>query len=367
MEGEVDHHEQPLSPLARFFHESGSNVYSIAIFGMKTVIDVDVLKVDLLVHMVQKNKRFTSLQVENKNGSMKWVPSHPNIDNHVVVVPELDPNMESSDKFIEDYISNLSISQIDYSKPLWDVHILNIKTSYAQSICVFRFLACSSKVSDPETLPTLPGIRYTPLKRSPLLKERPRRFAFTSVSLGDIKIVKNAMNVTVKDVIVGVVQSGLYRYLNRRYAFVLLPFNIRPRKDPLDYVRDVKTVMERKKASFEPLSVASFIELFVRLFGIKLAAKVFLKVESRTTLWFSNIPGPQEEIVFCGHEVAYLAPSSYGQPGALMITAVSYVDKVTFAVSVDEEIVPDPQKLCDDLQESFYLIKTSVSAVEECV
>ena len=50
-----------------------------------------------------------------------------------------------------------------------------------------------------------------------------------------------------------------------------------------------------------------------------------------------------------------------------MITAVSYVDKVTFAVSVDEAIVPDPQKLCDDLQESFYLIKTSVSAVEECV
>nr|GFD32417.1 O-acyltransferase, WSD1 domain-containing protein [Tanacetum cinerariifolium] len=52
---------------------------------------------------------------------------------------------------------------------------------------------------------------------------------------------------------------------------------------------------------------------------------------------------------------------------ALMITAVSYVDKVTFTVSVDEEIVPDPQKLCDDLQESFYLIKTSVLVVEECV
>ncbi|GJX35822.1 O-acyltransferase WSD1-like protein [Tanacetum coccineum] len=275
MEGEVDHHEQPLSPLAWFFHESGSNVYSIAIFGMKTVIDVDVLKANLLVHMVQKNKRFTSLQVENKNGSMKWVPSHPNIDNHVVVVPELDPNMESSDKFIEDYISNLSISQIDYSKPLWDVHILNIKTSYAQGICVFRFhhslgdglslmnllLACSSKVSDPETLPTLPDTD-TPLKRFPLLKERPRRFAFTSVSLGDIKIVKNAMNVASSDKI----SHGRW---GNKAAFVLLPFNIRPRKDPLDYVRDVKTIMERKKASFEPLCVASFIELFVRLFGIK--------------------------------------------------------------------------------------------------
>ncbi|PWA87915.1 O-acyltransferase, WSD1 domain-containing protein [Artemisia annua] len=461
-EGEVEH-EQPLSPLARIFHESGSNVYNIAIFGMKTLIDVDVFKSELLAHMVEKNRRFTSLQVEKENGSMTWVPSHPDIDNHVAVVPELDPNMESSDKFIEDYISNLSRSQIDYSKPLWDVHILNIKTSYAQGICVFRFhhslgdglslmnllLACSSKVSDPETLPTLPGnnvsshhIRVTsfvslfivfwntivglvmilltalflkdtdtPLKRS-LLKNSPRCFAFTTVSLGDIKMVKNAMNVTVNDVIVGVVQSGLYRYLNQRYgggesnnkvpknirfraniafnlrpstqvdassdkishgrwgnkaSFVQLPFNIRQRKDPLDYVRDVKTVMGRKKASFEPLCVASFIELFVRLFGIKLAAKIFSKIESRATLWFSNVPGPQEEIAFCRHEVAYLAPTSYGIPGALVITAVSYVDKVTFAVSVDEAIVPDPQKLCDDLQESFYLIKTSVSAVEECV
>ncbi|GKF82585.1 O-acyltransferase WSD1-like protein [Tanacetum coccineum] len=96
----------------------------------------------------------------------------------------------------------------------------------------------------------------------------------------------------------------------------------------------------------------------------QLAAKILQKVEARTTLWFSNIPGPQEEVAFCGHEIVYLAPSSYGQTAALMITAVSYVDKVTFAVSVDDEIVRDPQNLCDDLQESLHLIKTAVLAGE---
>ncbi|PWA67223.1 O-acyltransferase, WSD1 domain-containing protein [Artemisia annua] len=154
---------------------------------------------------------FGDITVEKQNGSMAWVPSHPNIDIHVIVVPELDPNMESSD---------------------------------------------NSKVLDPETLPTLPGNKvsshhirvtsfvslfivfwntivglvmilltalflkdtYTPLTRSPLLENRPHCFAFTTVSLGDIKMVKNAMNVTVNDVIVGVVQSGLYRYLNWRYG-----------------------------------------------------------------------------------------------------------------------------------------------------
>ncbi|KAK3182735.1 hypothetical protein Dsin_030021 [Dipteronia sinensis] len=37
------------------------------------------------------------------------------------------------------------------------------------------------------------------------------------------------------------------------------------------------------------------------------------------TLQFSNVPGPQEEIIHHGHPVAYVAPSCYGQSGGLMI------------------------------------------------
>nr|GEY95069.1 O-acyltransferase WSD1-like [Tanacetum cinerariifolium] len=95
------------------------------------------------------------------------------------------------------------------------------------------------------------------------------------------------------------------------------------------------------------------------LFGIKFAGKLSYKVFSNTTLWFSNVPGPQEEISFFGHKVAYLAPSCYGQPSALMIHVISYMDKVTFVLSVDEETIPDPHKLCDDLQESLNIIKAS--------
>lgn len=35
---------------------------------------------------------------------------------------------------------------------------------------------------------------------------------------------------------------------------------------------------------------------------------------SQTTLWFSNVAGPQEEISLFGHPVAYIAPSCFGQP-----------------------------------------------------
>lgn len=175
---------------------------------------------------------------------MKWIPAHVNIDDHVIIA-KLDHNMESSDKFVEDYISYLSASHIENTKPLWDLHILDIKTSEAEGICVFRFhhylgdgmslmnllLSCTCKVSDLEALPTLPSNNKssvtkvpsiwlgftilwnsfvalvmfvltalfledtkTPMKGSEGVEQRPRCFVIRSISLDDIKFVKRAMN-----------------------------------------------------------------------------------------------------------------------------------------------------------------------------
>ncbi|KAJ0817309.1 putative O-acyltransferase, WSD1, chloramphenicol acetyltransferase-like domain superfamily [Helianthus annuus] len=260
--------DQPLSPMARLFHEPGSNVYIISMLGCKTKIRPDVVKQNL-VHSLFRHPRFSSLQVtDNKTGDIKWVPTNVNIDNHVIV-PEIDPNIEFPDKFVEDYMSNLSRSSIDRSKPLWDLHLLNIKTTDAEGTGVFRFhhslgdglslmtlfLACTRQSSDTEALPTLPVSKdtayikvtslwsvleilwnsivavmmfvftvlflkdtETPLKGSVGVENRPRRFVRKSVSLADIKVVKNAMNVTLNDVVLGVTQAGLSRYLNRRYS-----------------------------------------------------------------------------------------------------------------------------------------------------
>ena len=43
-----------------------------------------------------------------------------------------------------------------------------------------------------------------------------------------------------------------------------------------------------------------------------------------------------------------------------MIDFQSYINKMTFVLSVDEEIIPDPQRLCDDLEESLKFIKDVV-------
>ncbi|CAH1426570.1 unnamed protein product [Lactuca virosa] len=463
--------DQPLSPMSRLFHEPGSNVYIITMMGCKTKINPAVVKQNL-VHSLLRHPRFSSLQVIDKEtGSFIWVPTNVNIDNHVIV-PKIEPNIAFPEKFVDDYISNLSKSPIESSKPLWDLHLLDIKTTNDEGTGVFRFhhslgdglslmtlfLACTRKSSDPDALPTLPVYKEssyikfstvrsvlemfwnsfvsvvmfvftvfflkdteTPLKGPLGVENRPRRFVRKSVNLSDIKVVKKVMDVTLNDVVLGVTQAGLSRYLNRRYSenmnlngsdhlkkndfipknirlratfffnlrpttridtfvetmktgkmgrwgnqigYVLLPFAIGLKTDPLDYVKEAKAVIDRKKASLEPLYTYFVVYLVLKLFGIKAVGKLNHKVFFNTTLWFTNVPGPQEEVTFYGHEITYIAPSCYGQPNALMIHILSYMDKLTFIISADEETIPDPERLCDDLEESLYLIKTSALASE---
>ncbi|EOX95706.1 O-acyltransferase family protein, putative [Theobroma cacao] len=465
--------EEPLSPSARLFHEPNFNVYIIATLGCKTRIYPDVVKANL-GHTLLKHPRFSSLQVEDEDnkGEMKWVRTEVDLERHVVV-PDLDPNMDLPDKFLEDYIYNLSKTTIDKSQPLWDLHLLNLRTSQSEAVGVFRIhhslgdgtslmsllLACTRQMNDPLALPTIPirkkqerkndrrgfwRIMFmlcsvfqvfwnsvvdvfmfmatalllkdteNPFKGLPGVEFTPRRIVYGTVSLDDIKLVKNAMNTTVNDVALGITQAGLSRYINRIYGgnkndgaaiemdnlpksirlrstllvnirpsagiqaladmmekdaeakwgnwigYVLLPFTIAIRDDPLDYVRDAKATIDRKKRSLEAIYTFSIAELVLKLFGVKAASALSHRIMSHTTMCFSNLVGPLEEIGFYGHPIAFLAPSSYGQPHALMINFQSYIDKMTIVLSVDEGTIPNPHQLCDDIVESLGLIKDAV-------
>lgn len=257
---------------------------------------------------------------------MKWVRTKVDLEKHVIV-PELNPNMDSPDKFVEDYVYNLSKTTIDKSQPLWDLHLLNVKTSDSQAVGIFRIhhslgdgaslmsllLACTRQINFPDALPTIPTKKKkrektdnykalwicrflmvvwsvfqlfwntvvdifmfivtalflkdtdNPLKGPPGVEFTPRRIVHRTVSLDDIKFVKNAMNAvrsdtlfvffkmpsafsifiiyeikmshltygsvlcmqTINDVALGITQAGLSRYLNRIYGelFTYFPFN----------------------------------------------------------------------------------------------------------------------------------------------
>lgn len=460
--------DEPLSPAARLFHSTQLNCSIIIVLGSNSIIDVDAVKSGFMNSMV-KHPRFSSLFVtDDKNGEkMSWRRTKVDIHKHVFA-PELDPNIELADKFVEDYASNLTNTGLDLAKPLWELHILNVKTSDANATAILKlhhsigdgisimslFLASSRKASDLESLPSLPKTKRptsfwnnhhgfwgpiftictmilmvfntfvdvmnfaatalflkdtdTPLKAtSKDIGLSRKRIVHKIVSLDDIKLVKSAMNTTINDVLLGITMAGLSRYLNGKYGskngnylpanirfrstllynvrpsagieslaemmekeskvrwgnligYVLLPITIALPDDPLDYVRKAKAIVDRKKFSFEAICSYSVGRFILELFGLKKTAAVMHKIISNTTMSFSNVVGPREEISFYGHQLSYIAPSVYGQPQALTVHWQSYGEKMILVLTVDPDVIPDYKDLSADFEASLKLIKDAV-------
>ncbi|KAF4401024.1 hypothetical protein G4B88_013865 [Cannabis sativa] len=438
--------DEPVSPAGRFFNEQNFTVHILAILGCKTKIFPDVFKQGLL-HTLLKHPRFSSLMV-NEGGNLKWVRTNVDMDKHVIIADMGDDDEVLAEKFVEDYIYDLTKTSLDKSKPLWEVHIINQKTKEAEGgLFVFKIhhsmgdgmslvsllLACTRPITDPDTVPTLPipkhkqnhnhdnqdscnnkssggfitsslrwskGVLWllqlfwntlvdiflflatgfflrdsqTPIRAPPFQQSSsPRRIIFRSFSLDDFKLVKNATNSTINDVALGVTQAGLSRYLNRRYGenknnkdegdssrgtvnnlpnnirlrsvllvnirpspgiqdladmmekngeaewgnklgYVLIPLTIDLKEDPLDYIRQVKLQIDRKKHSLEALSTSYISAIVFLLFGIK----------------------------------------------ELMVNFQSYMKKMTIVLTVDEDRIPDPHQLCNDIEDSLKLIKDTI-------
>ncbi|OIW18965.1 hypothetical protein TanjilG_09159 [Lupinus angustifolius] len=474
----VSEGDEALSPAAKLFHAPSFNCYVMAIMGCSTSINPQVIK-DGLCQTLLKHPRFTSKLVK-KGRKSRWITTTVNIENHVIVT-EIDSKIDLPDRFVEDYISNITKTPLDLSKPLWELHLLNIKTSDAEAVAVFRIhhsmgdgaslmsllLASTRKISDPHALPTVPSKKrvkldnhslipdhaiisrfwslllaiwwglvliwhtlvdlvlfvlsiffikdtWTPLKGAPGVELNTKRFVHRIVSMEDIKLVKDEMKMTVNDVLLGVTQAGLSRYLNRERSvdanagaekqrfsvpknirirasvlvnirpvagiqdladmmaeksktkwgngigYIVLPLSIALQEDPLQYVHQAKATVDRKKHSLEAICTHVCAKLILNLFGVKLAAAITRRVLYNITVAFSNMLGPVEEIGFYGHPVAYIAPSVYGHPQALTFHYQSYANKMTISISVDPSVIADPYILCDDLEESLKLIVDAV-------
>ncbi|XP_010519416.1 PREDICTED: O-acyltransferase WSD1-like [Tarenaya hassleriana] len=483
-EEEEEEEEQPLSPAARLFHSPEFNCYIISVIGCKTKIDTDVITQGLKETLIRHPRFSSKLVIDgDKRQNQRWVRTKVNVEDHVVV-PDMVASRrmtENPDEFLENYVSNLTSTPLDVSRPLWELHVLDIKTSDAENVAVLKVhhsigdgmslmslvLACTRKTSNPMEIPSLPvknrsksrltGLRSqsrfwwlvlalwssvllvfntfcdafefvattlflkdteTPIKgkRGGLMEEKPRRFVHRTMSFDDIKLIKNTMNMTVNDVLLGITLAGLSRYLNRKYGdteekqeakernqdnlpkrirlraavlvnlrpdagiqaladmmskgskckwgnwigYVVIPFSIATRDDPLEHLRRAKDTIDRKKHSLEAFLTFSVGKFILETFGVKAAADIIGRAVSNTTMSFSNMMGPVEEISFYGHPITYLAPSAYGHPHALTMHFQSYMNKMTMSLTVDSTVITDPHRLCDDLEESLRTIKSAV-------
>ncbi|CAN4108408.1 unnamed protein product [Withania somnifera] len=140
------------------------------------------------------------------------------------------------------------------------------------------------------------------------------------------------------------------------FGFAVLPLSIAQLESPLDYVHKAKLSMDRKKQSLETQCTFCILQLILKFFGSRGVATLWRRIQSQTSLIFSSVAGPVEEVSFAGHPLAFLAPTCYGHPTGLMVHACSNAKKLTFAIAVDEGLIPDPHQLGDDFVDSFMLI-----------
>ncbi|KAJ0259291.1 hypothetical protein HA466_0056650 [Hirschfeldia incana] len=463
--------EEPLSPVSRLLSSPELCAVIVVTLGLKTRCNISSVVAGIKESLIKLPRFSCKLDIDRKNkrkGEPVWVPVRIQVESHVIV-PDLDHvKIENPEEFIEDYCSGIVNTPMDMSIPPWEFHVLNLKTSNAESVGIVKLhhslgdgmslmsllLACSRKTSDPNALPTIAAttkkhqkctdkgwrfigrglwysIRYIFINfvevfkfvltlcflrdtKNALLSEpmdgiQPRKIIHRIIDFDDVKLVKNIMQM-VNDVLLGMTQAGVSRYLSKRcdedytmtqkkkilerihlrgtvavnlrpytkiqdldnvmtkgakctwgnfVGLVIFPLWIRSEDDPLEYLRQAKATMDRKKLSLEAFNFYGVIKFSMKLFGEKVVQAISKRLFDHTTLTYSNVMGPDEEISIFAHPISYLAASALTGSQILNIHFVSYVNKLTISLAVDATVIPDPHRLCDDLVESLNTIKST--------
>ncbi|WVZ88749.1 hypothetical protein U9M48_035229 [Paspalum notatum var. saurae] len=159
--------EPVVSPTTRLFKD----LYIVALFGFAKPTDLAAFRA--LLSTVARHPRFCSIQATDEGGGTpRWARTTVNVDDHIIV-PSLDAGAVAADpaKAVEDYVASLSTLPMDFSRPLWEIHLLNFPTSSTvAATAVFRFhhsvgdgtslisflIASAQSADSPEAPPSVP-------------------------------------------------------------------------------------------------------------------------------------------------------------------------------------------------------------------
>ncbi|KAG0541491.1 hypothetical protein BDA96_02G021100 [Sorghum bicolor] len=135
----VAEQQQPVSPVERLMKD----LYVVVSIGLATPLNLAVFRAGVEAQLA-RHPYFRSIQVTDDKagggtGTPRWVPTTVNLDDHIVV-PALDPATAAADpdRAVEDYLSSLSTLPMDHTRPPWDFHFLDVRTSEAASTVALR-------------------------------------------------------------------------------------------------------------------------------------------------------------------------------------------------------------------------------------
>jgi len=211
-----------------------------------------------------------------------------------------------------------------------------------------------------------------------------RRVAFGSLSLAEVKAVKNTFGCTVNDVVLAICASGLRTWLDERGELPaeplagFIPMSVRTPEqmgtfgnrvsvmitelptdvaDPVERLRRINEAMQAAKERHRalPASLLQDANHFIPPALLAQAARATSRlagvIKQPANVMISNVPGPSTPLYLGGARQRAQFPVSGVLDGiGINITVMSYLDSLEFGIVVDREQLDDPWPVLDALR-----------------
>ncbi|XP_047182732.1 wax ester synthase/diacylglycerol acyltransferase 5-like [Vigna umbellata] len=439
----------PLSPMADYFSSSLINVFVIAVAESEIPID------DSKVQPLLKNKllpicsRFSSIMVADKNGKKVWKQVDVNLQDHVKIPKFTSTNgtLKSYDECFDEYMSKIAMEQFPEDKPLWELHLFKYPTSKCEGTFIFKlhhalgdgysfmttFLSIVESADNPSVQIKFPSSKsststnampkqlsqtasmfksafdfgWSLLKNSLIPDEqtplrsghedvgfRPMSIVNVSLSLDNIKEVKNKLKVSVNDVLVGAIFFGIQLYMKaknhrsrtaettalvllntrnirayisakemhatnskapwgNRFHFMHVPVPMISDKkelNPLEFVLDAKKSINRQRNSLAVPMTGVLLRLLNQIKGPQAATNYMYKIMNNASLSISHMVGPAEKVTLAYHPIKGFYFMTVGLSQSMTVTITSYMGYLRVGFGVEEGFIDEYQlKSCFEI------------------
>jgi WS/DGAT/MGAT family acyltransferase len=225
----------------------------------------------------------------------------------------------------------------------------------------------------------------------------PRRgWAYSSVSLERIRMLRRQLDVKVNDIVLALSAAATRRYLQatgelpREPLKVTIPVSTRAADDvsagnqvatmivpwpthladPVERVRRIQADTKRSKEMTQALRATEIRSMgdtappaILNLAYRALASLMDSALPLPANAIVSNVPGPPVPLYMAGAKLEAMYPFSMVQHGiGLNVTVMSYLDRMDFGFTVDADLVPDPWYIADGIPLALDELEKAASA-----